>query len=113
MINNEIKYKSTVLQEEILDTLEDIQENQISTTVEFEENVDNISINENNLKENLNMDNDNNNIKEETEETNCLALTVRKDYGLLILKNGLIKTFHITFKIAFCTLLLNILTLLL
>lgn len=50
-------------------------------------------------------------IKKETAETNCLALTVRKDYNLSIVKNTILTTFRFSWKIAFSTLVLNILKL--
>lgn len=49
--------------------------------------------------------------KNETVETNCLALTVRKDYNLSIVKNTILTTFRFSWKIAFSTLILNILKL--
>ena len=49
--------------------------------------------------------------KKETVETNCLALTVRKDYNLSIFKNTILTTFRFSWKIAFSTLVLNVLKL--
>ena len=49
--------------------------------------------------------------KNQTAETTCLALTVRKDYNLSIIKNSVIKTFKISLKVTLCTLFLNLLSL--
>lgn len=45
----------------------------------------------------------------ESVETNCLALTVRKDYNLSILKNGLATTVRVSWKVALSTFILNLL----
>lgn len=49
--------------------------------------------------------------QKETAETNCLALTVRKNYNLSIIKNGLLTTLRVSWKVGISTLLLNILKL--
>lgn len=49
--------------------------------------------------------------EKETVETNCLALTVRKDYNLSIFKNSIVTTFRVSWKIAVSTFLLNLLKL--
>lgn len=49
--------------------------------------------------------------EKETVETNCLALTVRKDYNLSIFKNSIATTFRVSWKIAVSTFLLNLLKL--
>lgn len=54
---------------------------------------------------------DDENKKDQTSETNCLALTVRKDYNLSIIKNSVIKTFKVTLKVTLCTFFLNLLSL--
>lgn len=41
-------------------------------------------------------------------DTNCLALTVKKDYTLSIAKNAVLKSIRMTFKVAVSTLFLNI-----
>ena len=46
-----------------------------------------------------------------TAETTCLALTVRKDYNLSVLKNSVLKTFKVTLKVTLCTFFLNLLSL--
>lgn len=40
-------------------------------------------------------------------ETNCLALTVRKDYNLSIIKNGFFTTLRMSWKVAVSTFVLN------
>lgn len=49
--------------------------------------------------------------EKETVETNCLALTVRKDYNLSIVKNSILTTFRISWKVALSTFILNVLKL--
>ena len=49
--------------------------------------------------------------KKETVETNCLALTVRKNYNISIFKNTVFTTFRITCKITIFTIVLNFLSL--
>lgn len=49
--------------------------------------------------------------KKETVKTNCLALTVRKNYTISIFKNTIFTTFRITCKVTLCTFLLNFLSL--
>lgn len=50
--------------------------------------------------------------QEVTNETNCLALTIRKDYSLSIAKNILHKTGRMSWKIALNLFLLNIMAIL-
>ncbi len=50
--------------------------------------------------------------QEVTNETNCFALTIRKDYNLSIAKNILCKTTRMSWKIALNLFLLNILAIL-
>ena len=47
--------------------------------------------------------------QKETVETNCLALTVRKDYSLSIIKNSFVTTLRVSWKIAISTFILNLL----
>ena len=46
--------------------------------------------------------------KEKKVETNCLALTVRKDYNFSITKNTVFKTIRMSVKVAISTLVLNL-----
>lgn len=104
MNNNETEYKCITFEEETTDDFQDIQEHEDVSLNDENENNTNIcdELENNDINEN-----------EETEATNCLALTVRKDYNLSIFRNRIIKTFHVTSKVALCTFLLNLLTLLL
>lgn len=45
---------------------------------------------------------------EDTVETNCLALTVKKDYSLSIAKNAFFKGIRMSFKVAISTFFLNV-----
>ena len=49
--------------------------------------------------------------KKETVETNCLALTVRKNYNISIFKNTVFTTVRTTCKITIFTIVLNFLSL--
>lgn len=49
--------------------------------------------------------------KPETVETNCLALTVRKDYSLAIFKNSIFTSIRMSIKVAILTIILNVLKL--
>lgn len=49
--------------------------------------------------------------KSETVETNCLALTVRKDYSLAIFKNSIFTSIRMSIKVAILTIILNVLKL--
>lgn len=49
--------------------------------------------------------------QKETAETNCLALTVRKNYNVSIIKNSIFTSLRLSFKVAISTLVLNILKL--
>ena len=55
--------------------------------------------------------NDELNHDNEKNENNCLALTVRKDYNVSIMKNSVFTSLRLTVKIAITTLALNILKL--
>lgn len=49
--------------------------------------------------------------EEKTAETNCLALTVRKNYNLSIVKNSIFTTLRVSWKVALSTFVLNVLKL--
>lgn len=59
----------------------------------------------------INDENEDVSEKKETVETNCLALTVRKNYNISILKNTVFTTFRITCKVTIFTFVLNFLRL--
>lgn len=80
--------------------------------------------NENNMSNNINeienmptlesielLEDENNLEKKETVDTNCLALTVRKDYNISIFKNTISTTFRVTCKVTIFTFILNLLCL--
>lgn len=102
-----------------------INENELIT--ENQETHDNNLINdtmehkESNSSDKVTSDVNNEDIKEneqseqseqkETAETNCLALTVRKNYNISIIKNSIFTSLRLSFKIAISTIALNILKL--
>ena len=49
--------------------------------------------------------------QKQTVETNCLALTVRKNYNFSIAKNTVFKTIRMSIKVAISTFVLNVLKL--
>ena len=51
------------------------------------------------------------NTGKESIETNCLALTVRKDYNFSIAKNTVFKTIRMSIKVAISTFVLNLIKL--
>ena len=104
MNNSKAEYKCITFEEETTDDFQDIQEH---------EDVSLNDENENNTNIYDELENNDINENEETEATNCLALTVRKDYNLSILKNKMVTTFRVTSKVVFCAFFLNLLTLLL
>lgn len=64
------------------------------------------------LKEEINdklIDNDINNDNNIIEPTNCLALTVVKEYKLTVVKNVFKKSFKLTWKIALSIITMNFL----
>lgn len=50
--------------------------------------------------------------KETTNETNCLALTIQKDYHLVVARNIFHKTARMSWKVALSMVLLNIMAIL-
>ena len=93
----------------------------------FENHLDNDEIIENNVDEveklDITSDSNDSNLdekvasedsslsKNETVETNCLALTVRKDYSLSIFKNSIFTSIRMSIKVAVLTAILNIIKL--
>lgn len=125
-LSNELE--QTALSEEIKNfDLNSNNDNEISKAIEYNqkldeclknvvisnntENITNIEPNsitsQNNTSiSNLSSNEDEN--KEKTVETNCLALTVRKDYNFSIAKNTVFKTIRMSIKVAISTLVLNL-----
>lgn len=96
---------------------ESVNENLVeANSLENGENFESIEVIENtNSTENIidikNNKNSEISEKKETVETNCLALTVRKDYNFSIAKNTVFKTIRMSIKVAISTFLLHILRL--
>ena len=96
---------------------ESVNENLVeANSLENGENFESIEVIENtNSAENIidikNNKNSEISEKKETVETNCLALTVRKDYNFSIAKNTVFKTIRMSIKVAISTFLLHILRL--
>ncbi len=96
---------------------ESVNENLVeANSLENSENFESIEVIENtNSTENIidikNNKNSEISEKKETVETNCLALTVRKDYNFSIAKNTVFKTIRMSIKVAISTFLLHILRL--
>ena len=124
-LSNELE--QTTLNEEIKNFDLNSNNNEFSNSIEYNqkldeclknvvisnntENITNIEPNsitpQNNTSiSNLSSNGDEN--KEKTVETNCLALTVRKDYNFSIAKNTVFKTIRMSIKVAISTLVLNL-----
>ena len=124
-LSNELE--QTTLNEEIKNFDLNSNNNEFSNSIEYNqkldeclknvvisnntENITNIEPNsitpQNNTSiSNLSSNEDEN--KEKTVETNCLALTVRKDYNFSIAKNTVFKTIRMSIKVAISTLVLNL-----
>lgn len=95
-----------------------LEENVDNNTQENNSNQDNLIENKDDLQivENVSLDNTEN-VEESSLETesqnpevaNCLALTVKKDYNLSIVKNVVVKAFKNVWKIALSIFTLNFL----
>ena len=98
---------------EDIENFEDRKETDITLKTDIEYSNETISNNTEDVTANIVNDNENSYelCQKETAETNCLALTVRKDYNISIVKNTILTTFRFSWKIAFSTLVLNVLKL--
>lgn len=93
----------------ITENQNELIEEEAANTEILELSNDNFDLDDN---KDLNSSNEIENEKNtETAETNCLALTVRKDYNMSIVKNSIFTTLRVSWKVALSTLLLNILKL--
>ena len=85
----------------------------ISVTIDEEELLENLDVptssDEKNIFEDSNITATSD--EKETVETNCLALTVRKDYNFAIAKNTVFKTIRMSIKVAISTFVLNLIKL--
>lgn len=94
---------NSIFQEESSNNVLDRTIDNFSESITDKINNDNIKINEDNqLKGNTSS-------SEDPEVANCLALTVKKDYNLTIVKNVFIRTLKNTWRIALSIFTLNIL----
>lgn len=101
--------------------LETIQDKKEYTEDTLEANNDGVTANTTNL-DNETTDNDEKDFESsifestdstsETPEVNCLALTVKKDYNLVVVKNIFTKSGRLSLKILLITTLLHLLNLL-
>lgn len=84
---------------DIIETNELLDDEFINTTNILEENsIDEQIENKDEIMEN-----------EKAVETNCLALTVRKNYNISIFKNTVVKTFKLSYKVIVSAFFLNLL----
>lgn len=133
--NNQILSNKNINSQDYKTENNNISNEQYNTSNNFESNYNtNLSINVSDknyiLNEyNKNLENANNEVQtdqnsfsqesiqdssldeKETVETNCLALTVRKDYNFAIAKNTVFKTIRMSIKVAISTFLLNLIKL--
>lgn len=89
-----------------------LEENIDNNTQENNSSQDNLIDNKDELQveENASLDNVETSTETENQEVaNCLALTVKKDYNLSIVKNVVVKTFRNAWKIALSIFTLNFL----
>ena len=115
--NNGLNFENHLDNDEIIENNVDEEINSDIILNSEESNLDEKIVSEDEVSDNIvqesnpNALEDSSSSKNETVETNCLALTVRKDYNLSIVKNTILTTFRFSWKIAFSTLILNILKL--
>ncbi|MGN1327315.1 MAG: hypothetical protein ACI4VQ_04505 [Clostridia bacterium] len=96
-IENNLESEKLNNLEKTLDTIDNVN---------LEENsVDNVS---NSINFGEELENINNPENENSEVVNCLALTVKKDYSLSIVKNVVIRTFKKIWKVAVSIFTLNL-----
>ncbi len=87
-----------------IDLLDDITN--IDTITENENIVENVTVQDEQTLEENQIDSTDN-----TVETNCLALTVKKDYTSVILKNIFTASGRVSLKVLLSTILINLLDL--
>ena len=100
--NNQLDNLAVDSSEIIDNTCVDLEQ----SSEEPEQIVQEISNSDNEIPQNLE-----NTEKKETVETNCLALTVCKNYNISVFKNTVFTTFRVTCKITIFTFVLNLLRL--
>lgn len=94
--------KNSDITSEFQNTLVDKNSEELNISVE---NNDNIQLEESSSEFEDSIDNEN----KDSNQSNCLALTVRKDYNLTIIKNIFTTGGRISLKVALSTLVLNFL----
>lgn len=110
---NEQIHQDAILDEN-LKTSTELEDNLENTILEdFNDSAENEKYNEleleNSSLESLDFKNDVASTPNEDNQANCLALTVRKDYNLTIIKNIFTTSGRMSLKIALSTLVLNFL----
>lgn len=110
-INHVTIIDDTALNETHENCVQDLQNTEFSKESIFSDSniVENNGLNTTSTNTNFNINNDKD---KETPEPNCLALTVRKDYNLVIVKNIFTASGRLSWKIVLATIVLNILNML-
>ncbi len=104
--NNDNEFSNSIEYNQKLD--ECLKNVVISNNTENITNIEPNSITSQNNTSISNLSSNEDENKEKTVETNCLALTVRKDYNFSIAKNTVFKTIRMSIKVAISTLVLNL-----
>ena len=100
--NNELATSTVTLDDSFVDPTNNLYE--LTNTAESSSQID--------LSEPADLNEQTNAAEQkETAETNCLALTVRKNYNLSIVKNSIFTTLRMSWKVALSTFILNVLKL--
>ena len=104
--NNDNEFSNSIEYNQKLD--ECLKNVVISNNTENITNIESNSITPQNNSSIFDLSSNGDENKEKTVETNCLALTVRKDYNFSIAKNTVFKTIRMSVKVAISTLVLNL-----
>ena len=107
--NNELNNINhvTIIDDTVLDNTSENFEQNLQNTESSKEPI----LSDSNIVENNTL-NSNASTNTDTPEPNCLALTVRKDYNLVIVKNIFTASGRLSWKIVLATVVLNILNML-
>ena len=93
-------------EENTQDEIFNLKNNEVDENISLNNVTQNSNSNSNVFIDSTQIDSDNSN---NDVETNCLALTVRKDYNLSIVKNGFFTTLRVSWKVAVSTFILSLL----
>ena len=104
--NNDNEFSNSIEYNQKLD--ECLKNVVISNNTENITNIESNSITPQNNSSIFDLSSNGDENREKTVETNCLALTVRKDYNFSIAKNTVFKTIRMSVKVAISTLVLNL-----